>query len=31
MSNFLFGAVTVLAAEFLALILFSIFGGNRKW
>ena len=29
MDNFIFGAVSVLAAEFLALILYSIFGGKR--
>jgi hypothetical protein len=30
MLNFIFGAVAVLAAEFISLILFCIFGGTNK-
>lgn len=29
MDNFIFGVVSVLAAEFLALFLYCIFGGKR--
>lgn len=31
MFDFVFGAFTVLAVEFISLILFCIFGGKRKW
>ena len=30
MSNFIYGVVTTLAVEFIALILFCIFGGTKK-
>ena len=30
MANFIFGAVAVIAAEFISFILFCIFGGKRK-
>lgn len=31
MADFIFGATTVIAVEFIAFILFCIFGGKRKW
>ena len=30
MANFIFGAVTVIAVEFILFILFCIFGGDFK-
>ena len=30
MLNFIFGAATAIAVEFIAIILFCIFGGTKK-